>query len=568
VGIKTSRPLAGLLLACASVAAQAQDAGSLLREQERQRALEQRVPLSPAEPSESSPEAPPATPETGATLLVRELLFAGKSALLSDSERDAIAASVKGRKLGVNGLQALADRVTFTLQRKGHLLARAILPPQDATSGAVTIAILDGELEAVEFQGGDGIRARDSLMRHILAGEVDAQGVTKGDLESALLRLNELPGLRATARPRPGEAPNSTRLVVDLEQAPVFGAAVWNNNYGNSGTGREQAAGLLTLTDISGFGDETRLQATVSEGLRHGRLDLSAPVWSSGLVASFGYSQLRYENIDGIGRALELEGQAKQLSAGIDYGLIRSRNLNLLVGVDFSRQALIDDSIAGRLHDKRVNTGALVLSGDARDYLLGGGLTSWHLAWTRGDLDLSRLPGDESADAAALDTQGNFQRVNANLVRLQDLPGAFSLMARAYGQWAGKNLDSSQDFSLGGPYGVRAYPVGEGRGDLGATLSLELRYDAPFPADWGALQVATFADAGYVRINEAPLGPAANRCGCNHYDLAGAGLGLTWTLGGLSLSGSYARQLGANPGASADGERDEQSFWFQGSARF
>ena len=34
-------------------------------------------------------------------------------------------------------------------------------------------------------------------------------------------------------------------------------------------------------------------------------------------------------------------------------------------------------------------------------------------------------------------------------------------------QETGTNLDSSEDFLLGGPYGVRAYPLGEAPGDRG-----------------------------------------------------------------------------------------------------
>ena len=39
-----------------------------------------------------------------------------------------------------------------------------------------------------------------------------------------------------------------------------------------------------------------------------------------------------------------------------------------------------------------------------------------------------------------------------------------------------KNLDSSEQFSLGGPYGVRAYANGSSSGDSGWQASLELRY--------------------------------------------------------------------------------------------
>ncbi len=48
-------------------------------------------------------------------------------------------------------------------------------------------------------------------------------------------------------------------------------------------------------------------------------------------------------------------------------------------------------------------------------------------------------------------------------------------MALFKAQLSSGNLDSSSKFSLGGPAGVRAYPVGEGSGDQGLQLSLEAR---------------------------------------------------------------------------------------------
>jgi hemolysin activation/secretion protein len=58
------------------------------------------------------------------------------------------------------------------------------------------------------------------------------------------------------------------------------------------------------------------------------------------------------------------------------------------------------------------------------------------------------------------------------------LPGGFTLYASFSGQRASKNLDSSEEFFLGGPNGVRAYPQGEGAGDEGWLSRLELRHGA------------------------------------------------------------------------------------------
>ncbi len=82
-------------------------------------------------------------------------------------------------------------------------------------------------------------------------------------------------------------------------------------------------------------------------------------------------------------------------------------------------------------------------------------------------------------------------------------------------QWATHNLDSSEEFGLGGPGGVRAYPVGEGYGDRGWVGQVELRYTL---AAWAPY---AFYDAGKVTTNARPWMP-----GLNERQVAGAGVGV------------------------------------------
>lgn len=566
--------LVGLLLGGVECPALAQDAGSLLREQQRQQELQRQELLS--KPEDVRPQQPPAAvPERGETVIVRTLRFTGKTALLPSAERERLIASVRGKRLGIRRLYALADQVTASLQGQGRLLARAILPPQDITAGIVTIDIVEGVLDKIAFERAKGARVREDLLRGITTNRVRTDSVSKSDLEESLLRINDLPGVAARAKLTPGAAPNTSRLIVGVEQAPVFSASVWGDNYGSRSVGRAQGNALVALTDVTGYGDLTRLSGVYSQGQQFGSLGTSLPLWASGLVANATYSHLDYRNSDDTGRLLGLEGHADFVSGGLDYNLVRSRDLNLQLGGAVNWKALVDDSIAGRLQDKRSVSGTFSLTGDRRDAFVGGGVTSFSLSWTYGDLDLSRVAGALAADQAGLQTQGQFHRVNATIARLQALPGDFSLFGRLYGQWANKNLDSSEDFALGGPYGVRGYPVGEARGDMGVLGTVELRYNAPIPAYAGNLQLASFVDVGQVWINTSPNGiPPTTVCGCNDYEIASAGLAARWTRDKLNVSITWAHTLGDNPGrsiitgANADGSTGHDQFWLQAAVRF
>ncbi|WP_245415461.1 ShlB/FhaC/HecB family hemolysin secretion/activation protein [Hoeflea marina] len=513
--------------------------------------------------------------ESGRTIVVKHLRFSGKLALLPEAGRARIRAAVEGKRLGIAGIRAISDAVTMAIQQQGRMLGYAVLPPQDITEGVVTVEIAEGVLEASDFERHGTVRARGERLAAILAGRVDPESVTKPDLEAALLRMNDHAGVTARARLMSGAAPHSSRLVIGVEQAPLLSASLWGDNAGSASTGRAEASAMVTITDLSGYGDRTQLTSTVSEGQRFGQLGFSLPIGTTDFTINANYGYLDYANIDDVGKALGLEGYAHYAGLELSYSLVRSRDLNVWLSTALNGKALVDDSLLGRLQDKRLVSGRLGIDGERRDAMFGGGLGNWSLGWTYGDLDLSGEPSALAIDQASLKTQGDFHVLDARVSRLQQLPGAFSLFGSVSGQWASTNLDSSQDLSLGGPGGVRGYPVGEGRGDMGAVGTLELRYDTPLPEAWGELQLAGFLDAGHVWLNRnAGSVASVNACGCNDYSLASAGLSARWARDAMNLSVSWAAGLGDNPGRSAltgenaDGGTSSQQFWLQGSIKF
>lgn len=573
IGLHRKRLLLGgtatALLAASPV--HAQDAGALLRQKQQQQELKtpQRIEP-PAEPL----APPPAQPNAGEAVLVRELRFSGKLDLLALADRARIAAAVQGKRLDIAGIRAIADMATQAIQARGHMLGYALVPPQDVTEGVVTITLAEGTLGQTQVLRSAGARIDTGLLARIL-GQQDGGTVRKADLEAALLRIGDLPGVSARARLTPGAQPGTTILSVQVDERPPISVEAWGDNGGSTSTGRWQGGAAITLADLSGAGELVRLSGTLSGGQNYLQAALALPLDASGVTLNASYAYLDYRNRDAIGRALKLKGHAQFLSYGLEGALVRSRTLNLRLAAGFAAKALADDSLFGRLQDKRILAGTLGLHGDARDALGGGGLTSWSIDWSYGDLDLSRVPAALAADRAGLRTDGSFHHVDINLVRLQKLPGNFSLLARAYGQWASRNLDSSEEIGLGGPYAVRGYGVGEAQGDAGLIETVELRYDIPFENGRDAFQLAGFLDAGRIWINaDSGRVPLFNQCGCNSYALSSLGTAARWTHRNFNFSLSYAVALGGNPGrnaitgANADGTRDRSQFWLQGALRF
>ena len=130
------------------------------------------------------------------------------------------------------------------------------------------------------------------------------------------------------------------------------------------------------------------------------------------------------------------------------------------------------------------------------------------------------------------------------------------------GQWAQKNLDSGQKFSVGGANSVRAYRSGVLSGDIGVFGSLELRYALPLPPDLqptGNWQVSAFFDGAKLHTNKNSVGTGSNKA-----SLSGAGLGLNWQGPQQWRTRiTYARSLGKEPSQLTGSSAKQTSAWVE-----
>ncbi len=197
------------------------------------------------------------------------------------------------------------------------------------------------------------------------------------------------------------------------------------------------------------------------------------------------------------------------------------------------------------------------MSGDSRD---GSGSSFWSAGWSFGNLYI-RTPAVRAIDAVTARTNGGFHKFNLAAGRLQTVTQGLSLYLAARGQLASQNLDISEKMQLGGAYGVRAYPEGEGFGDQGYIVTAEARLmlarDLP-----GDLSLVGFIDHGGVTFNRNRFSAAPNST-----RLSGAGGGITWAQGGnFQLKAYYAHRLGSArvmSGPDASGQ-----FWVQATKLF
>jgi len=547
------------------------DAGALLNQQQQQ-------DRPPPRPQSDAPVThaplPEAQGEAGFRARIDRVRFTGADGLLDDAELQAVVADALGKSLTHAQLQALAQRVSATLQAHGYLLARAYLPRQDLSGGELEIAIMIGRLQSGE--GRVQVLTKDKRLRPRMAAIADAalpDGPVRNDqLERALLLINDVPGVSARATLEKGDEPGSSRLLISADTTPDWTGGVAVDNFNNRYTGRWRTSAWTAVNRPFDHEDLLGANLSHSSGSDVVGLNYAIGLNPSGLRANFAASWLRYA-IGGEFKPLELAGDAGTVSLGLSYPLLRSRQRNVWVSVDGEHKDLTDKALGQVLRDRRLDKLTTMFSGSFWDGWWGGGYTGVSAGYVTGRLGLDN-DADHLADALSARTRGHFTKWLWRIDRNQSLGGLsnWGLYLGANGQVGSKNLDSSEKFLLGGPAGVRGHAVGEASGDSGWLASAELRRD--FHLSQGiTTQALLFVDHGRVRQHIDPWAGSVMPWTGNSYGLSSAGVGLNVQGERWTVRSAWAHRLGDNPGRSAaglnaDGQRDNQYLWLQASLRF
>lgn len=548
------------------------DAGQLLNEHQQTLPSEPRSTEPP--PAFELPSDTRRPADSGLRVQLKEIRFSGDTELAQAENLQELVKPVLGKTLDHAGLQELVDSLTRYLRGRGYVLARAYLPRQDLTEGKLEIALVKGRLQSgasrIELNGNTR-SSHDRLQGIADAALPEGKVLQVEDLERALLLINDQPGVSAQSALERGNEPGTSRLLISAKQDALVNGGVSADNYGNRSTGTARANAQISVNDPLGIGDQLSIGLSKSTGSDIIGGSYSVPLTASGLRLNVGGSYLRYEVDQEQFRSLDLRGTARSGSLGLSYPLIRSRLQNLNLSATYEYKALEDRGLGTNLRDRELNNFIVAMSGNRFDSFAGGGVTDAMLALTLGDLDLSGNRDDEFADSVSAKSDGSFQKLNLRVSRLQSLGAAspWTLFGGVSAQWAGDNLDSSEKFLLGGPAGVRAYPVGEASADHGWLATLELRRNIDLGLPSVTLQGLGFLDTGRVWLNENPWpGSLNNADETNRYDLHAVGLGANLWAGDFSFRTAAARTLDDNPGRGqsgldADGRASDWRAWIQ-----
>lgn len=539
--LRKTRICLAITLATAALAAHAQVRGTAPVNSGSGQLLQQ-VPQPTLQPPSSDlgltiqqPKEAPA--DNTKTFPVRQIEITGNTELPTDMLHAVVAPS-EGKNLTLADLNALADRISELYHQHGYPLATAYVPAQTIDSGVVRIDVAEARYGAVALNNQSQVSG--PVLDRTLAALQPGQPVSEFELERTLLLMQDIPGALVSSTLRPGQQVGTSDLLVDVTPQQRVTGDAGVDNFGDPYSGRVRGSGSVYINGLFNQGDLLDFSGLTSGGgMNYGRMDYRYLLNGQGTTLGATVSALDYRLGNDLSD-LDSHGSAFTTGVVLAHPLIRNTAGNLYGQLEYDFRRLNDNiDIIGLQNDRHTNSLTSTLAGDELD---ANGVSNARLAMTWGVLSANNWQTD-IIDQLGADTAGHYVKLSLSLSRLQQLTNRDALYFGLSGQTASKNLDTSEQFYLGGPDSVRGYDVGVLSGSRGYLATFEYRHDAAFQNIPGLFQFSAFVDTGWVQQYKEAFVP-----GPNTGQLSSAGFGVQWN--GpykLLVSASVAFPFGRTP---------------------
>jgi hemolysin activation/secretion protein len=536
---------------------------------ERERFIEPQAPRArPGGPTISLPSTTAPAEAKSVHLVIRRIKVVG--ATVYDGAAFApLYEGMIGRRVALQAVYDLAQRITAKYGADGYVLSRAIVPVQelDPAGASVRIEVIEGYVDEVRWPE-KLARYRDFFTDYTRKITAD-RPINIRTLERYLLLANDLPGLKFTTTLKASATrQGAATLIVEVVEKPVD-VAVRIDNRGTRARGPLQYLVSHTINNLMGQHEALSLAyASVSPAkeLQFGYANYRQVVNSEGLTVFVnGSHSWSYPGTPEL-QALEFKTRSTYIEAGAQYPIIRARERNLTVvalafageNYNFYNLTPDDPQAVDRLRGVRLR-----LEGDFADKT--GAINQISTTFSHGFTGLGATDNGNPL-ASRVGGRVDFSKFEVLASRLQPLAQRLSALIAFYGQYALNPLLVPEQCGYGGRVFGRAFDPSELIADHCWMASAELRYDVVSPAapadQKGSLtpapsvQLYGFTDKGKLyRLSTLAVGTAADT-------FTGASAG-----GGVRLGWQDRFNVDLSAAKAIQGPRDDWRFFFIAIAR-
>lgn len=429
--------------------------------------------------------------DSSKTVFIKDFTFAGNSAISNEELKQSLKAYA-GKELSFNQIQEVLALVTKVYRDKGYFVARAYLGKQDLVKNdnLLFISIIEGKYGKIKLNNNSLVN--DNSLQAILDNAKSNGIINVKDIERALLLINDRNGVEVSnSVVEAGKEVGSSNLNIDTTSTKRVDGYIVADNYGSRYTGYNRVQGLININSPFNIGDKISISGLVSNGadLKNGKIAYELPLNSYGLKSDFAYTRTNYNLVEEY-KSLDAKGNSSIYEAGLSYPLIRSTNENLYLKGKYYHKDMNDFMSGDKYEDKSINSFVTTLEYD-KNYSIG---TLPARVFANLNLTTGHLSSKNSNP-----NNGNYNKVDTYISNDIYFNEIFSLNTNLTAQkvLGNKNLDGSEDLSLGGPNAVKLYPYSEQSAENGYIASFELFSKLPNIASYNH-KIGLFYDMGNV----------------------------------------------------------------------
>jgi hemolysin activation/secretion protein len=438
----------------------------------------------------------------------------------------------RNKEISAAFIWELANAITNKYRNDGYFLSRAYVPAQTTENGEIVIAVIEGRITDIRLEG---VQKNHRIVREITENLLVQRPLRIRDIESALLRLNDLYGFEFFAsltKPANAKA-GEVALILSNKPDDTGDLVLSANNYGSRFVGPYRS-GITATKSLAAYHKTTVSAQTVpgsADELLLGSILHNMQLTSS-LELDFLLAATRSEPGFTL-RQSEIESDSISWGIGANWRPIRQRYENLTFGLRLDALNSNTDIIGTPLTRDRIRVARASMDYNFNDRF--SGVNALNLTVSRG-LELLGASSEGDSNLSRADATPDFSKIDAYYTR-QDVVGqSLVLSSTLTGQWASGSLYSSEEFGYGGATLGRAYDFSEITGDHGIAAAFELNYIASEPVYDHRVTPFLFYDVGKVWND----GVAATK----HVSASSAGVGARiYGDDGLTISTTLAFPL-------------------------
>ena len=500
-------------------------------------------------------------------ILVKDFKFDG-NLYYSNEELEEVIKEAVNKELVYDQLINVTRAISNHYKANGFL-ATAFLPPQDINDGVIKIKITEAVLGTIIFdvEEEEKLNISKENIRLKLLYKIEDSGVLNIDqLDKNVRNLNKIPGINALAELEEGKNFGETNVkVTAINTETIFGNTLVDNN-GSRSSGYNKITNTINIDGLFNMGDRLAFTNVLSgdhhvkdnhEESNYYAVSSTMPVGYNGMLATLRVSKMEYK-LSAPFDSTKPSGYSSEYNLSLNRPLIVSPNFNLNTSFSLGNNIYVNDLGTGNNSDKDVLKTIFNLGFDSRDKKLGGGINYGSFALSLAKNDITDNSSNYETDQSTSDNNGRNFKGTLNLNRMQKLTDKTNLLVKFNGQLAADNLDGADQFSLGGPNAVRAYPSSEAAGDAGFVASLELKRNL-----FKNLESTLFYDYGKIKLHKSLWNNwnSTNKLK-NNYHLQGYGVSVGIPIfQNFSINATHAKKIGTNSGRDSSGNDVDGFSW-------